>query len=260
MSQGNTIALKRTLDSFKGIVDEIIYGDLLIFEDDRKVIEKYKKKYNLKTIKFPFNYIFENGFSSLLNNLAEYATNDLVLYMNCSEIVDGEERILRLINELFHGYNCFAFDHETDKHSWFRLYNRKELKWQGLIHEEIVGERRDCPYYIFRMKDTEKDMGNAFKAKVYNDIKELTYFNQYIKLVEHPELQGITNDWWVSFAKENYESMKDRLQKKGKRYEAFLEGNLQKFIDDINSNPEFKNEKHVSSTLVNFQGARKDIL
>ena len=54
--------------------------------------------------------------------------------------------------------------------------------------------------------------------------------------------------------------MKDRLSKKGKRYQAFLEDNLSMFMQDIYFNPEFENEKHESSTLINFQGARKDIL
>ena len=77
MSQGNPIVLKETFDSFWGVVDEIIWGDLCIFEDDRKLIESYQSLYNLKIVKYPFNYIFKNGFSSILNSLISHSKNDL---------------------------------------------------------------------------------------------------------------------------------------------------------------------------------------
>lgn len=259
MGAGNVLALKKTLESFKNICTEVIYGDLLIFEEDREIVKSYQSEYNIKIVPFEFNYIFKNGFSSVLNELSTHTTNDLVLYMNTSEVVDGEERIVRLINEIFWDYNCFSFDHATDKHSWFRLYDKNAIKWGGLIHEELVGDRKDCPYYVFRMKDEEKDLDNSFKAKVFNSIKEIVYFEQYIKLVEYPELKGITNEYWVRFAKENYESMKDRLSKKGKLYEAFKLGDFNMLLDDINNNPEFEKEQYISSVLVDFQGDRKQL-
>jgi len=52
------------------------------------------------------------------------------------------------------------------------------------------------------MADLEKDMYNSFKAKVFNDFKELVYFQQYLKLVDSPDEIGATNDGWVRFAKE----------------------------------------------------------
>lgn len=251
-------ALKKTLDSFKDVCNEVVYGDLLIFEEDRLLLKEYQKEYNLKIVPLVFNHIFKNGFAKTLNDIAFHATNDFVLYMNTSEVVDGEQRILRLMNEMFHEYNCFAFDHAQESHSWFRLYNRHEVWWDGVIHEELIGNRKDCPYYLFRMKDEEKDNDDTFKAKVYNDIKEICYFYQYLKLVDNPAIKGITNDWWVNFAKENYDSMKQRLFDKRERYEAFLEGDFGKFIKAINE-PSFKDETHKSSTLVEFQGDQKTL-
>lgn len=254
MGQSNPVALKRTLDSFKGIVDEFIFGDLLIFDSDRQIIERYKEEYNLKIIKLPFNFIFEQGFAKTLNELAFHATNDWVLYMNVSEVIDGEHPIKEQMSK---DYNCYSFDHAVDPHRWFRLYNRKELQWGGLIHEEVIGDVRPCPFHVFRMMDTEKDIEDPFKAKVSNDVKELCYFRQYLRLVDEPDLRGNTHQGWVDYATQSYESLTERLGNKGKRYEAFAEGNLTMYLEDIYTNPEFEKERFESSDLINFQGDRK---
>lgn len=257
MGQANPVALKRTIESFKGIVDEIIFGDLLIFESDRELIETYCFYSNFHIVRLPFNYIFENGFAATLNKLAEHATNDWVLYMNVSEVIDGEHPIKEQMSK---DYNCYSFDHAVDPHRWFRLYNRKELQWEGVIHEEVRPlvnrEGRPCPFYVFRMKDTEKDSADPFKEKVANDVKELCYFKNYTRLVLEPSA-GATHSNWVKWATDSYESLKERLLKKGKRYEAFMTGNLEMYLEDINTNPEFAEERFKSSDLINFQGDRK---
>jgi SAM-dependent methyltransferase len=253
MGQSNPVALKRTLDSFKDTVDEVIFGDLLIFDSDRRMIESYQEDYNLKIVELPFNYIFENGFAATLNTLANYATNDWALYMNVSEVIDGEHPIKEQMSK---EYNCYSFDHAVDPHRWFRLYNRNELKWGGLIHEEVVGDLRPCPFHVFRMKDTPKDGDDPFKEKVSNDIKELCYFQQYIKLVESPELRGNTHQGWIDYATRDYDSLKERLQKKGKRYEAFLTNKLTMYLEDIYTNVDFAEERFRSNDLINFQGDR----
>lgn len=254
MGQGNPVALKRTIESFKDIADEIIFGDVLIFDSDRAIVEKYQEDYNLKIVKLPFNFIFENGFAYTLNELAGQATNDWVLYMNVSEVIDGEQFIKEQMSK---DYNCYSLDHATETHRWFRFYNRKELQWGGIIHEEVIGDLRPCPFNIYRFKDTEKDIDDPFKAKVSNDVKELCYFSQYIKLVEHPEMRGVTHQGWIDHATADYESFKERLAKKGKRYEAFLTGNLMMYLEDIYTNPDFAVERFESSELINYQGDRK---
>jgi SAM-dependent methyltransferase len=254
MGQANPIALKKTIESFKGIVDEIVFGDLLIFDQDREVISHYTREYNFRMVKLPFDYIFQNGFAATLNQLAEHAHNDWILYMNVSEVMDGEHPIKAQMSE---DYNCYSFDHATDPHRWFRLYNKKEIKWGGLIHEEVVGDLRRCPFNVFRMADTEKDLDDPFKAKVANDVKELCYWAQFQKLVEQPELRANTHPTWIQHAEEAYQSHMDRMAAKGKRWQAFKEGNLSMYLEDIYSNPEFEKERFESSTLINFQGDRK---
>lgn len=259
MGQGNPVALKRTLDSFKNVVDEIIFGDVLIFESDREIVKSYLKDYNLKIVELPFNYIFKEGFAATLNALAEFASNDWVLYMNVSEVMDGEHFIKEQMSK---EYNCYPMDHATETHRWVRFYNRKEVHWSGLIHEEVSGDLRVCPFNVLRFKDTEKDQCKeekmlTFYARVCNDVKELTYHQQLIKLIDHPELRATTNQYWLDHAKDAYDSLKERLHAKGKRYEAFLKGDLQMYLDDIDKNPEFEKEQFQSNDLINFQGDRK---
>ncbi len=259
MGQGNVSALKKTLDSFAPVVDEFIYGDLLIFQEDREVIEEYKKRYHFKAIKLPFNYIFKAGFSNILNYLAENASNDIVIYMNTSEVIGKDNGILQMIEDNPE-CNAFFFDHETDKHRWYRCYDRRELAWSGVLHEELRGNYKPYHKPIFRMKDEEKDMDDPFKAAVFNSVKELVYFQNYLKLVDRPHQAFATNHGWITFAKEQYRSMVERLEAKGKQYEAFKTGNYSMFMDAIFGSNYFTKEIFESSDIINFQGNRKSIL
>lgn len=254
MGAGNVKVLKKTLDSFKDICDEVIYGDLLIFKDDREIIKSYQEEYNLRIVPFKFDYLFKNGFSPLLNELSFHASNDLVIYMNTSEAILTDHGILSAVKQN-PDCNTFYFDHSTDPHRWYRMYNKNELKWSGRIHEELQGEYRPYHKPVFTMQDYEKDLDNPFKAVVLNSLKECVYFHNYMSIVDHPETLGATNQGWVQFAKENYDSMKERLIKKGKQYEAMLEGGYKKFMLDIYSNPDFEKQRYDSSNLIEFQGS-----
>lgn len=251
-TQGNVKALKSTIESFKHVVDEFIIGDLCLFDDDVKAIEGYMSEYNLKIVRLPFNSIFINGFSNTLNLLASYASNDLVLYMNVSEVMEEQVDFLDKITD---EYNSYVFNHLTDPHRWVRLYNKKELQWSGLIHESVIGEHRTLETPIFTMKDLEKDSDSEFKSKVYNDLKELCYFNQYIKIIDQPHLLGATNPGWINFAQDGYHSFIERLHKKGNRYEAMITGDLKMYLKDIFTSKEFEDERFNSSLAIEFQGS-----
>lgn len=251
MGAGNVLVLRKTLESVQNFCDEVIYGDLLLFPEDRKIVESYQKEFNLKIVPFQFNYIFNNGFDSILNALAARASNDLVLYLNTSEIVEIDNGIQRILDD---EYNAYFFDHATDPHRWYRFYNRHELKWSGNIHESLVGEYRPYHKPIFRMADLEKDMISSFKAIVLNDVKEIVYFKNYMKMVEDPaELKG-TDEGWMKFATENYDSFKERLEKKGLRYRAFLEGDFEMYWADIYDNIEFSKQRFESNIGIEYQG------
>lgn len=259
-TQGNPIALKRTIDSLKGVVNEVIVGSVCIFKEDDELIQSYESEINLKLIKMPFNYLFLNGFSNALNLLASYATNDWIVYLNVGEVVElGKENIL---NRLSNDYNCFYLDHATETHHWYRVYNRKEMQWGGILHEEITGkEVRGCnDVPLFRFADTNKDDADEYYAAVCNDVKELVYFNLYLKLAEQSHLIDNTNQGWIAFAKEGYHGFIERLHKKGVRYDAFIQGNLQMYLGDINSNSEFPAKKKNDISIVSHLKNEMDFL
>lgn len=259
MGAGNVLVLRKTLESFSKICDEVIYGDLLIWEEDREIIKSYQEEFNVKIITFPFNYIFKNGFSALLNELASHASNDFVMYMNTSEVIDEDYGIVDTVNN---NYNCnaFYFIHRTEGHRWFRIYNRHQLKWSGRIHEQLSGEYNPYHKPIFMMMDLEKDMDNPYKAKIFNLVKEYVYFEQYVKIVDNPELLGETDAGWLSFARADYTSFKERLVKRTSLYTSFKIGNMYLFWHSITNDPEFKSEQFKSSNLIAFQGDKIHLL
>lgn len=227
MGAGNVLVLKETLKSFQHICDEVIYGDLLLFHTDREIVQSYQSEFNLKIVPFKFDYLFQNGFSSLLNILASHATNDVVMYMNTSEVVDEDYGIVETVNGNPQ-CNTFFFTHLTDLHRWYRCYNRHELKWSGRIHEQLEGEYRPYHRPIFQMADLPKDMGEAYKAFAFDTCKECVYFHNYMSFIDNPEMLGATDPGWIKFATENYDSMKERLVKKGLIYEGFRDGDFKK--------------------------------
>lgn len=250
-TQGNPVALKRTLDSTKNVVDEIIIGSVCVFKEDVALIESYKSEYNIKIVHLPFNHIFCVGFSDTLNLLASHAANPVCIYLNVGEVIEkGEENILKSISP---EYNCYYIDHSVERHRWWRVFCPKEMKWSGILHEEIIGDNKPFHKPLFTFGDTNKDMEDLFKARVYDDIKEILYFSLYNKIVDEPDRIGATDMGWHKFASENYDSMKERLLKKGKRYEAFIEGDLDKYLYDIMNNPEFEKERFESSIKIEFQ-------
>lgn len=254
-TQGNPIALERTMHSLRGICNEFIVGSMCFFNDDRDVIIKLSDRFNLKVVDLPFNYIFKNGFADTLNKLASYSKNSICIYLNVGEILESSERnVLSVIRD---EYNCYYIDNSGEKHRWFRCWNKNEMYWSGIIHEEIVGEYRPYHRPLLRFKDTEKDMNDPFKAAVYNDGKEITYWRELMRIVDEPEVLGATSIGWVQFAKDNYQTMKDRLALKGNRPKAFEEDNLKMYLDDVYSNPEFEKERFESNHIIEFQGDPK---
>lgn len=254
MGAGNVKALGKTLESFKDICHEVVYGDMLLFEEDRSVLRKYQKEYNLVVDKMSFNYIFKYGFSDTLNRLAEKSSSNMVLYMNTSEVIDEDYGIDDIV---YNNYQCnsFFFIHKTDPHRWFRLYDRNELEWSGVIHEQLKGDYKPYHKPVFMMADLEKDMDDPFKADVFNSVKEIVYFRNYNRIVDYPKKLGETDPGWVKFATENYESMKQRMQANEGLYQAFCTGSdlmLHQAIQNFKPTGKFQ-----SSNLIEFQGDPK---
>lgn len=257
MGAGNVLALRKTLESFRHVCDEVIYGDMLLFEEDREIVRGYSEEFNMKIIRFSFNYLFKNGFSSLLNQLAGFASNDMVMYMNTSEVIDEDYGIIDLVKNN-QDCNAFYFTHRTDPHRWFRLYDRTELRWSGRIHEQLEGEYKPYHKPVFMMADLHKDMHDPYKAIIFDIAKEIVYFNNYCAIHDNPEEWGATDPGWMRFIKENYDSFKERMKNKGGCYEAYVRGDLKLFFDTIHSTiPKMKYESNVA---IEYQNDKKYLL
>jgi hypothetical protein len=261
MLAGNVIVLEETLKSFATICDEIVIGDMILFPEDREILHMYADKYPIKIIKLPFYYIFKNGFASVLNLLASNAKNDTVLYLNTSEVIEIDNGILDIVSG---AYNCYYFDHATDAHRWFRFYDRRELQWSGRIHEALAAPPAYDfrPYHkpIFRMADLEKDMYSPFKAAVFNSVKEVVYFTNYMSIIDSPDELGATDPGWIKFATENYQSMGERLEAKGDLYIAFLNSDYYALMKSIYETPEFEKQRFESNIGIEYQGDKKYLL
>ena len=98
MSQGNVKVLGETFQSFSTFCDEIVYGDLLVLEADREVLKEYQKEFNLKVVKYPFNFIYKNGFSYFLNDLATYSTNNNDSHCDtCKQLGGGAHSLNQIV-------------------------------------------------------------------------------------------------------------------------------------------------------------------
>jgi 2-polyprenyl-3-methyl-5-hydroxy-6-metoxy-1,4-benzoquinol methylase len=256
LAHGNPIALKRTLENTKGIVDEVILGDVSIHWKDRELFRSYQYEYNLKIAELPFNYLYKNGFSAMLNELAECSLNDFCLYLNVGELIaEGKET---LKEKLALRYNSYYQIHPVETHHWIRTWNKKEMQWSGRLHEECcVGQRKLYPKPLFTFVDSEKDMADPFYAACMNRIKEMVYFKNLVEMVDNPAEKGGTHEGWVQYAKDSYDSLKERLHKSEDLYQAFETGDYNLLMTDLLKNTPCEFE---SSTLINFQGNRKDIL
>lgn len=133
--------IERCLRSLQGVVDEII------------VVDSFSKD-NTAAICKSFNAIFFerkwDDFSATKNFGNEKAINDWVLSLDADEALSDELKgsILETKSKPLEG--CYSFNRLTNycghwiRHSgWYpdtktRLFNKKNCKWQGAVHETLV--------------------------------------------------------------------------------------------------------------------------
>ena len=108
------------------------------------------------------------------------------------------------------------------------------------------------------MKDLPKDMGDTFKAKVFDTVKEIVYFTNYMAIIDRPNELGETDIGWVKFATYNYDSFKERLLAKGGGYQAFLKGDYEAFM--WYAQEHMGEEKFESNIGIEYQQDKKFLL
>jgi hypothetical protein len=101
------------------------------------------------------------------------------------------------------------------------------------------------------MADLPKDNDNQFKSNVFDCQKECTYFEQYVRIVDNPELLAETDPGWLRFATDGYQSFKDRLIERKEMYDALSSGDWEAFKKscwNLKTNISFK-----SSLAIEYQ-------
>jgi len=147
LDTGSTDKTVEVATSFNCIVHEV--GDKFV-----RVIEN-ADEINAKFVKENEEPIVQNGdklfdYSSARNYIADFASNDMIATPDCDEVYTKLD--LKKVNELIASgveqleYN-FVFSHdqygnEAVKFMHSKFYNRKKLKWVGIIHEVLEGEAK----------------------------------------------------------------------------------------------------------------------
>lgn len=116
--------------------DEIVVVDTGSLDNTKKLVAKYTNKL--------FDYKWENNFSKARNFAAEKATNDWILVIDADEFLEKFD-INKLITQLkkertsvFTIKQINFFDDKKSTEKVNRLYNKRESKFIGLVHEQLV--------------------------------------------------------------------------------------------------------------------------
>ena len=152
--------IARCLESIKGIVDEIIVVDS--FSKDKT--SEICLSHNVQFIQTDWK-----GYSETKNFANSKAENDWILSLDADEAL-SEELKKSILNAKKTGFNgCYSFNRLTNYcgtwvkfGGWYpdnktRLFNRLEVKWTGLIHENLEFNipltttllKGDCLHYSY---------------------------------------------------------------------------------------------------------------
>ncbi|MBI3839818.1 MAG: glycosyltransferase family 2 protein [Planctomycetia bacterium] len=134
----------RCLESVRRVADEIVVVDSASTDATRAICESFGVKFFVRAWE---------GYSAAKNFGASQATHDFILSLDADEALSDEltKSILEVKSRDCTGF--FAFKRLTNycgqwiKHcGWYpdiklRLYDRRRVRWQGLIHEQLL----PCP-------------------------------------------------------------------------------------------------------------------
>lgn len=222
-TQGNPEATIKTIDSYLPYVDEVVIGDVMVFDADRqKIVDHYEGSDKVFVQLLPFNHLFEHGFARTFNKLAAIAKHDFILLMGVGNVLDKWYGI-----DFTQAANMWAYQ-RNDGMLCHTFYDRRELELTYCIHEEVTPRPGHSITWdnnaVFDMLDEPKDVE---KMHVYNDIKEIVYLEQYRKIFTG---EDTSNPGWVKWVRHNWPVLEAALKTKGKRLEAFKSGGLEKYL------------------------------
>lgn len=234
---GNDENIRRTIDScfrplpdFPNILpcDDLVIIHSSIFPEDKESLLQLTRK----VVVVDWNFLFIHGFGAWMNMGTPLAQNDWCLLLGVSETIAEMSHQLMFDLPLFLPDAMFRCNHDNDPNTWKRIWNKTSgVHWSGLIHEELVGGRESS--VVFRMQDYDKTPHpDPFHNEVFKWMKVLTYAWNYYKLMEHPELLGGTNVWWLdSFIAGAKDTIRQKIIDHQDMINVCLSGDLPKFLD-----------------------------
>jgi glycosyltransferase involved in cell wall biosynthesis len=126
-------------------------GDKFRINIDQELAEKINKKFvvdgDAPVVK-DGESLFD--FASARNYIADFSSNDVIATPDCDEIytkldLDKVQKVIADGAEQLEYQFVFSHDdlgHPVVKFMHCKFYNRKKLKWKGIIHEVLVGEAK----------------------------------------------------------------------------------------------------------------------
>jgi len=119
------------LNSIKNIANEIIVVDTGSTDDTKKVVGKFK---NVKI----YDFLWVDDFAAARNYSLRKATGEWLLWMDCDDVVENPEEILKMMKEPYDSFGCnLLYGSEVFQHS--RLFrNGMGIHFRGRVHEYPV--------------------------------------------------------------------------------------------------------------------------
>lgn len=168
ISKNEISSIRNMLENIKDIADEIVVVDELSIDGTREIL----KEYNTKII----DGKLDNNWGALRNKAIENATKDWILVIDADELLEpithqaiynrdilSKCNIEGIDSIVFSRRNYLDDEFQTSTYpdKTIRLFkNNGNIKYQGYIHEQIVGNirRYESNFIIIHKKTWEKQM------------------------------------------------------------------------------------------------------
>lgn len=229
-------------ESAKTYSDEIIMASHAAKDGSLEWAKEMQSKGEIpiKILEFPENTIYEYGFSYMKNKCIDEATGDWIVSLDPDEEMDITKEGLKpfmnsccISTATMHVANPkphwninnkkqIKKEAEWIRQRHFRIFeNIPEIRWHGLIHEELKGEGVNGQIHIASIARTSNFTMWHYGCLAKNNnkkIKEGLYAELLCRIVDNPELRDGTNTWWFT---EYYKGNETKLREQQKKYEEY---------------------------------------
>ncbi len=221
--------IQRTINSCSHICDDTVIVSTAFFIEDQSLFRDIATK----VVQLDWNYVFKQGFGSMMNQGTPHTRHDWCLLLGVAETWAEDFRDTPHLLESAPNNMVFRCSHHNDPNTWKRLWNRTGgPEWSGLIHEEIRGGIDGG--VTFRFQDTDKTpKTDPTKQEILRWIKVLTYHEQYWRLLNDSSLLFGTDPGWLAFVNGSRESIISFRENHQDLIQPCLSGDLVAFLKAV---------------------------